>query len=197
MEWVRIIGTALTTRTEDGFTASISMRDNNEYLLSIRKKGLEIFVVHCGGEDNAMEIAQSFIEYAQAAEACMRQLETRRESDLRSLKTLASATGSLATIKYCDAELATLQGETSLDKSCPTCKGHGTEICDNPDHGFIDAVAGVVSSDIGRLGCPCCGHDEHCRIPGSVCPDCAGTGVSDPNVDVLGLMASREVRDGD
>jgi len=34
-----------------------------------------------------------------------------------------------------------------------------TEICDNPDHGFINAMG---FHDIGRLGCPGCGHnDDH------------------------------------
>ena len=34
------------------------------------------------------------------------------------------------------------------------------EICDNPDHGFIEAIPG----DVSRLGCPLCGHDEEHRI---------------------------------
>lgn len=58
------------------------------------------------------------------------------------------------------------------DNNCPTCGGDGIERCDNPDHGFIDAVGG----EIGRLGCPCCGHDQYRRINGSKCPDCHGTG---------------------
>ena len=32
----------------------------------------------------------------------------------------------------------------------------GVEYCDNPDHGFIDALS---FHDIGRLGCPVCGHN--------------------------------------
>lgn len=41
------------------------------------------------------------------------------------------------------------------------------EYCDNPDHGFIDAMGGVQSSDIGRLGCPGCGHDDERIVPSS------------------------------
>jgi hypothetical protein len=52
---------------------------------------------------------------------------------------------------------------------CPTCNGFGTEMCDNPDHGWFSAVGG----DISRLGCPGCGHDEHHRVMGTVCPDCS------------------------
>ena len=56
-------------------------------------------------------------------------------------------------------------------KPCPICKGTGYEICDNPDHGFIDTVDG----EIRRLGCPCCGHDEQHRILSSPCSTCGGT----------------------
>lgn len=35
-------------------------------------------------------------------------------------------------------------------------KTRWVEVCSNSDHGFIDAVGG----EVGRLGCPCCGHDE-------------------------------------
>lgn len=57
---------------------------------------------------------------------------------------------------------------------CPDCNGDGKETCHNPDHGFI----GVLSShDIGRIGCPCCGHDEHHKIPnGAQCETCEGRG---------------------
>jgi len=41
------------------------------------------------------------------------------------------------------------------------------EICTNPDHSFIDAMGSVQSSDIGRLGCPLCGHNEDHVIPSS------------------------------
>lgn len=30
------------------------------------------------------------------------------------------------------------------------------DICDNPDHGFIGAMRGIDSTDVGRLGCPTC-----------------------------------------
>lgn len=59
---------------------------------------------------------------------------------------------------------------------CETCNGTGKEICDNPDHGFIDAMG---FHDIGRIGCPLCGHDENCAIPNTICPDCNGTGESE------------------
>lgn len=57
---------------------------------------------------------------------------------------------------------------------CPTCGGDGIERCTNPDHGFISELS---FTDIGRLGCPCCGHDPEHRIMGSKCPDCNGTGI--------------------
>lgn len=55
---------------------------------------------------------------------------------------------------------------------CPACGGDGIETCYNPDHGFITAVGG----EIGRLGCPCCGHDENHKMNGA-CPECSGGGV--------------------
>ena len=55
---------------------------------------------------------------------------------------------------------------------CEVCNGTGKEICDNPDHGFIVGVGG----EIGRLGCPCCGHDEDHAIPNTTCEVCNGTG---------------------
>lgn len=57
---------------------------------------------------------------------------------------------------------------------CPTCGGDGIERCDNPDHGFIK-LSGY--SDIGRIGCPACGHDPQHRIMGCKCPDCNGSGL--------------------
>lgn len=60
-----------------------------------------------------------------------------------------------------------------LKIQCPMCHGTGKEICDNPDHGFIDAM---VDTEIGRLGCPCCGHDPSHAIPNTICPKCNGTG---------------------
>ena len=57
---------------------------------------------------------------------------------------------------------------------CPVCKGDGKERCTNPDHGFISALS---FHDIGRIGCPCCGHDpEHIVTNGGDCEFCNGTG---------------------
>lgn len=58
---------------------------------------------------------------------------------------------------------------------CPVCCGDGKETCTNPDHGFISALG---SQEVGRLGCPCCGHDPEHKIPnGGDCEDCKGHGV--------------------
>lgn len=57
---------------------------------------------------------------------------------------------------------------------CPECNGWGTEICYNPDHGFS---GGIGYGDISRMGCPCCGHDEHNRIRNTVCKKCHGSGT--------------------
>jgi len=59
---------------------------------------------------------------------------------------------------------------------CPLCHGDGLERCDNPDHGLLEALTGTKSSDIGRIGCPGCGHDPQHRTKDK-CPACAGTGV--------------------
>lgn len=57
--------------------------------------------------------------------------------------------------------------------TCPCCFGDGKETCDNPDHGFITACGG----EIGRLGCPVCGHDEKHKVPGGgSCEICNGKG---------------------
>jgi len=61
----------------------------------------------------------------------------------------------------------------SEEIECDECNGTGQEICDNPDHGFIGAVAG----ETGRLGCPVCGHDELHRVAGTTCGKCDGTGT--------------------
>jgi len=61
---------------------------------------------------------------------------------------------------------------------CPLCHGDGLERCDNPDHGLLEALTGTKSSDIGRIGCPGCGHDPQHRTKDK-CPACAGTGVLD------------------
>lgn len=58
--------------------------------------------------------------------------------------------------------------------SCPACNGDGKETCDNPDHGFIMLIDG----EIGRLGCPCCGHDPNHKIKnGGSCEVCEGKGI--------------------
>lgn len=57
---------------------------------------------------------------------------------------------------------------------CPDCGGDGKETCNNPDHGFISALG---FHDIGRIGCPGCGHDpDHKVINGGKCETCKGTG---------------------
>ncbi len=54
---------------------------------------------------------------------------------------------------------------------CPLCRGDGKETCDNPDHGFISRIGG----EIGRLGCPGCGHDPNHKVPnGGSCELCFG-----------------------
>jgi len=56
---------------------------------------------------------------------------------------------------------------------CPDCAGDGKETCHNPDHGFIAAMGG----ELGRLGCPCCGHDPAGKVNnGGECDTCLGTG---------------------
>lgn len=56
--------------------------------------------------------------------------------------------------------------------TCPDCGGDGIAVCRNPDHGFITAMGG----DIGRLGCPVCGHSEDGKLPGEACDTCDGAG---------------------
>ena len=56
---------------------------------------------------------------------------------------------------------------------CESCNGTGQEICNNPDHGFLNLA---ITDDHGRIGCPCCGHDELHRIPNTVCDECKGKG---------------------
>lgn len=67
--------------------------------------------------------------------------------------------------------------------NCQSCGGDGRETCSNPDHGFIGAVGG----EIGRLGCPVCGHDPYCKVPdGGDCEECNGTGI-DPEAAIRTL----------
>lgn len=62
----------------------------------------------------------------------------------------------------------------AVNEICTMCGGDGKETCDNPDHGFIDAL---VFSDVGRLGCPVCGHSGNHKVKnGGPCEDCNGTG---------------------
>jgi hypothetical protein len=65
--------------------------------------------------------------------------------------------------------------ESQIDvRDCETCGGDGKETCTNPDHNFIDAMS---FQDIGRIGCPVCGHDPKYKVPnGGNCEDCNGTG---------------------
>lgn len=67
-------------------------------------------------------------------------------------------------------------------EECEICGGDGKETCDNPDHAFIDGIGG----EIGRLGCPWCGHDsKHKVVGGGKCENCKGSGfvpVSSPDL---------------
>lgn len=57
---------------------------------------------------------------------------------------------------------------------CPCCGGDGKETCNNPDHGFIANMPG----DIGRLGCPVCGHSPNHKVSnGGPCDICEGSGM--------------------
>ncbi len=59
--------------------------------------------------------------------------------------------------------------------TCPACAGDGKETCHNPDHGFISVMS---FHDIGRLGCPVCGHDQHHKVKnGGKCDTCLGAGT--------------------
>lgn len=60
-----------------------------------------------------------------------------------------------------------------ITKTCPDCGGDGIDTCDNPDHGFITAMGG----ELGRLGCPICGHDPDHKIQDSKCSSCDGKGT--------------------
>ncbi len=63
---------------------------------------------------------------------------------------------------------------------CPECNGDGKETCHNPDHGFITMLS---FHDIGRLGCPGCGHDEKHKVPrGGSCELCEGNGEVSENI---------------
>lgn len=58
---------------------------------------------------------------------------------------------------------------------CKDCGGLNAEICNNPDHGLYEAMISVktgTGSDMGRLGCPVCGHDPEHKVPNSKCWNC-------------------------
>ena len=60
---------------------------------------------------------------------------------------------------------------------CPECNGDGKETCTNPDHGLITMFS---FHEIGRLGCPVCGHDpDHKVYNGGDCDLCLGVGKID------------------
>jgi len=59
-------------------------------------------------------------------------------------------------------------------RECPDCRGDGKLTCHNPDHGLIDALS---FHDIGRIGCPGCGHEENRKVRnGGPCDTCNGKG---------------------
>lgn len=53
-------------------------------------------------------------------------------------------------------EVTAVKCELLQDISEQDCESEGSEVCENPDHGFISALPG----DMGRIGCPICGHDS-------------------------------------
>lgn len=61
---------------------------------------------------------------------------------------------------------------------CPCCSGDGKETCHNPDHGFYSMIS---FHEVGRLGCPCCGHDPNHKVKykGKIypCEVCEGAGT--------------------
>lgn len=71
---------------------------------------------------------------------------------------------------------------------CGECGGDGRETCNNPDHGLIDAVGG----EIGRLGCPVCGHSSDHKTEYK-CGKCNGTGRLDVPDYCHDLNAMHEV----
>lgn len=72
-----------------------------------------------------------------------------------------------------DVDVITEEGFEICYK-CPSCGGDGKETCNNPDHGFIEAMPG----ETGRLGCPVYGHDPKHKINKgkNTCPLCGGHG---------------------
>jgi len=78
--------------------------------------------------------------------------------------------------------------ESEKTYTCPMCSGDGINRCTNPDHGFIQAMPG----DVGRLGCPCCGHDPLHRVKGEKCEVCNGTGIANEK-DALQFCSDYEI----
>lgn len=68
---------------------------------------------------------------------------------------------------------------------CFDCLGDGKETCHNPDHGFIDAMSW---DDIGRHGCPVCGHHPQHKVgtkrPGGPAPCDTCHGIGEVSVDI-------------
>lgn len=61
-----------------------------------------------------------------------------------------------------------------VEITCFVCGGDGKETCTNPDHGFIEMLS---FHDVGRLGCPVCGHHPHHKVKnGGNCECCNGVG---------------------
>lgn len=88
------------------------------------------------------------------------------------------------------------QTESLEAKKCSACGGDGRETCDNPDHAFIDAVGG----EVGRLGCPGCGHNPFHKTKHK-CPKCDGTGLA-PSMEAelaetLRAFVFQDTRPGD
>ena len=72
---------------------------------------------------------------------------------------------------------------TDGDSLCPDCNGTGRQRCYNPDHELLD-IFSDIKCDIGRIGCPACGHDPD-HLTRDPCEKCGGTGRI--NRDVAGI----------
>lgn len=85
------------------------------------------------------------------------------------------------------ADTSTMSEEVAatlgLDVRCFSCGGDGKETCNNPDHGFLSAMNGVLNANESR--CPVCGHSDDHKIRRYVdgkfiqpdCYECNGTGI--------------------
>jgi hypothetical protein len=68
-----------------------------------------------------------------------------------------------------------LIGRLSEMCNCFVCGGDGKETCNNPDHGFLGAIGGVVGAN--ESACPVCGHNPNHKVPnGGECECCDGIG---------------------